>query len=87
MYSSQTENGNTSLKLADYAQIDKKYKSAQYNEILGIIHIVNYNALDRYLDLVKKYYWSHSQYILDNQEMLLDSVKGNLVNWRDFRTF
>ena len=75
------------LQQIDYAQINKSYKSENYNEIVGTIHIVNYNSLERYLELVNNYYWSCSPYILDNQDYLLNQVKDNLVNWSNYTPF
>lgn len=84
MYSSEVKNGQPSLQQIDYAQIQKNYRSQNYNEILGTIHIVNYNSLDRYIQLVNNYYWSYSGYILNNQDHLLKLVKDNLVNWSNY---
>jgi hypothetical protein len=85
MYSTSEDESN--LKPIKYAQLKKRYESANYNETLGTIHIVQYGALNEYIQLLHKYYWSKSNFIIQHQEEILSLVKESLVRWKDFKPF
>lgn len=53
-----------------YLQLEKRYISQNYNEVLGCIHVVSYDALDDYVGLLKKYYFAQASKIVLDQEHL-----------------
>jgi hypothetical protein len=55
--------------------------------MLGSIHIVHYDALEDYIDIIRNYYWSKSDYIVNHQTELLNLVKESLIRWEDFNPF
>jgi hypothetical protein len=48
---------DTKLEPVKFVQLEKRYVSPNYDEKYGMIHIVSYNALSEYLELVRQYYW------------------------------
>jgi len=87
MYASDTVNDEISLRPLKYAQIMKGYTSEFYNESIGDIHIVHFDALDEYLKLIHDFYWSSSEFIMKNQEDLLDLTYQNAASCKKFSSF
>lgn len=66
--------GENKIDTIQYAQIPKKYVLQHYNEMFGMIHVVSYHAIDQYLEIIRRHYWSKSDYIVKQQQSLLEHV-------------
>jgi len=53
MYCTSEQNGKSELTPIKFAKIEKEYKSDNYNEKKGEIHIVSFSAIDDYLKFLK----------------------------------
>lgn len=62
------------LEPISFAQIPKQYVSKNYNEMLGQIHIVSYDALDRYVQILLAHYWKREEQALKDQESLSEFI-------------
>lgn len=56
MYEAKENNEKITLNNIKFAQLNKEYISKNYNEKLGRIHIVSYDALDEYVQIIKNHY-------------------------------
>jgi hypothetical protein len=84
MYGATMMDENFKLDPINYAQIQKRYVSPNYDEILGMIHIVHYKSLQEYLNLLRNYYWSTSNRIIQEQNSLLIYIH-EVVEYRQRR--
>lgn len=79
IFISRMEGSNTKFEPVKYVQMAKQYVSKDYDETLGEIHIVSFDALEEYLSLIRKYYWVGTKLIIEKQDELKkakDSLKG-----------
>lgn len=74
LYGARLVGEEMKLQPIKYAKIPKRYVSSSYNETEGYIHIVSYNSLQNYLQLVRRYYWEKSDDILRSQELLRQQI-------------
>jgi hypothetical protein len=81
IYGAVVKGEDTKLEPIIFAQIQKQYVSSNYNEIHGMIHIVSYQSLPEYLNLIRNYYWFASNRIIQEQDSLLDSI-SKIVEYR-----
>jgi hypothetical protein len=74
------------IRPAKYLQFSKQYKTHAYDEDVTI-HVVSSNHIQEYLDIVRPYYMTGSQYIIDHQNELREAVRDDLIHWDDFNPF
>lgn len=84
LYGAALEGEETKLEPIRFAQIQKRYVSSNYDEIYGMIHIVSYQSLPEYLNLIRNYYWFASNKIMQDQDSLLLSIY-EIVEYRQRR--
>ena len=70
----------------NYLQFSRQYKSQSYDEDVTI-HVVSSNHIQEYLNIIRPYYMTGSQYIIENQSKLAAAVKDDLIHWNDFDPF
>jgi hypothetical protein len=70
----------------DYLQFSKQYRTKSYDEE-ATIHVVSSNHIQEYLNIVRTYYMTGLQYIVDHQSELAQAVKDDLIHWDDFNPF
>ncbi len=74
IYGASVTSGESNLKPIKFAQIPKRYVSSNYDEMQGMIHIVSYEFLPEYLNLLYNYYWFASSRMVKEQDSLLALV-------------
>jgi len=74
------------LQRIKYLQLNREYKTLAYDEY-ATIHVVSAQDIQEYIEIIRLYYMVGSQYIIDHQNQILNSVKGNLISWNDFNPF
>lgn len=74
MYEAIQEGEELKLYPIKFVQLPKNYASKHYNEVLGQIHIVSYDAFDEYLQKIQTYYGQNAQTMIQDQTELLKTV-------------
>jgi len=74
IYAANITSGQNNLEHLKFVQIPKRYVSSNYNEMQGMIHIVSYESLPEYLNLLHNYYWFASPRMVKEQGSLLTLV-------------
>lgn len=74
MYEANLEGDKLKLKSIKYAQIPKNYVSEKYDESVGEIHIVTFEALDEYLQLLDVRHSVNTEKMINDQEKLLQII-------------
>lgn len=57
-----------------YVQMDKNYVSKDYHELGGRIHIISYDCIIEYLQMVEPHYRSKEDFLIANQKDLLKEL-------------
>lgn len=81
MFIEEYEGENHKFTPVNFVQKRKRYSSEAYNENLGEIHIITFDFLKNYLDLVLEHYLTGSKRMVENQSLLKsasDSLRGSI---------
>jgi hypothetical protein len=70
LYRSDIVSREPVLSPLKFAQMQKNYVSGSYNERMGTIHIVSYDHLDEYIQILHKQYFKRADLILSSQEKI-----------------
>lgn len=85
LYAAKLGSDDIRLNPISYVKIPKNYVSAKYEENFGYIHVVLFNSLDRYLELLSDYYCQKGDAILHSQAEL-NAIIGR-VKWSTYDPF
>ena len=69
-----------------YLQLERRYKTNAYDEDVTM-HVVSSKHIQEYLNLIRTYYMTGSEYILERQKSITEIVRENLIRWDDFNPF